>query len=101
MDLSSLEFLMDCCEPHLQDFELVRLSHAANLRKQLRALLDKLAEAEADVLFARWLRQNRTALLELARTHALQKSLDFTDRGFAQAAPAESPPHRHRQHAAD
>jgi hypothetical protein len=39
----------------LQSYELTRLSHAANLRKEIGALLDQWLEENASAMVARWL----------------------------------------------
>jgi hypothetical protein len=58
----SWEYLRQASTPSLQSFELARLSHAANLRREIAALLDEWLEETADALVARWLRQHWTKL---------------------------------------
>ncbi len=53
------EYLRQASEPSLQSFELSRLNHAANLRKEISALLDQWLEETACALVARWLREHR------------------------------------------
>jgi hypothetical protein len=43
----------------LQSYELTRLSHAANLRKEIGALLDQWLEENASAMVARWLMEQR------------------------------------------
>jgi hypothetical protein len=43
----------------LQSYELSRLSHAANLRKEIGALLDQWMEESAAAMLARWLIEQR------------------------------------------
>lgn len=82
-----VEFLLHCSRTSLDDFELSRLNRAANLRKQLRDLYAQLVSAEAEAVFARWLIEHRSALLELSRTGALQESLNFVAGSIVQAGP--------------
>lgn len=43
----------------LQSYELKQLSHAANLRKEISALLDQWLEENASAMLARWLMEQR------------------------------------------
>jgi hypothetical protein len=52
-------FLHNASEPSLESFELSRLNHTANLRKEIAALLDEWIEEAAEALLARWLREDR------------------------------------------
>jgi hypothetical protein len=49
------EFLLSASRNSLQSFELSRLSHAANLRKEISALLDEWMEENSAAMLARWL----------------------------------------------
>ena len=53
------EFLLSASRNSLQSFELSRLSHAANLRKEIGALLDQWMEENAYAMLARLLIQKR------------------------------------------
>ena len=53
------EFLLSASRNSLQSFELSRLSHASNLRKEIVALLDQWLEENAAAMLARWLLQQR------------------------------------------
>jgi hypothetical protein len=53
------EFLLSASRNSLQSYELSRLSHAANLRKEIGALLDQWMEENACAMLARWLIQQR------------------------------------------
>src|SRR6516225_2295306 len=53
------EFLLSASRNSLQSFELSRLSHAANLRKEIGALLDQWMEENAYAMLARLLIQER------------------------------------------
>jgi hypothetical protein len=53
------EFLLSASRNSLQSFELSRLDHAANLRKEISALIDQWMEENAAALLARWLMEQR------------------------------------------
>jgi hypothetical protein len=53
------EFLLSASRNSLQSYELSRLSHAANLRKEIGQLLDSWLEENAAAMLARWLMQQR------------------------------------------
>jgi hypothetical protein len=53
------EFLLSASRNSLQSYELSRLSHAANLRKEIGALLDLWMEKNSAAMLARWLMEQR------------------------------------------
>lgn len=53
------EFLLSASRNSLQSYELSRLAHAANLRKEISALLDQWVEENACAMIARWLIEQR------------------------------------------
>lgn len=53
------EFLLSASRTSLQSYELSRLSHAANLRKEIGALLDQWMEENSAAMLARWLMEQR------------------------------------------
>lgn len=52
------DYLREASVSSLESFELSRLNHAANLRKEITALLEQWIEEAAEALLARWLREN-------------------------------------------
>ena len=48
------EYLRHASVRSLESFELARLGHAANLRKEIVALVDQWLEESATALLARW-----------------------------------------------
>ncbi len=56
-----LEYLISSSDAGLQSFELSRLAQVANLRKELRAILDEFVEAEIQARIARWILEGRRA----------------------------------------
>jgi hypothetical protein len=55
----ALEYLLACSDVSLESFRISRMSRAANLRKQVRALVDEWVEAEVDAGVSRWVLQCR------------------------------------------
>ena len=53
------KFLLSASRNSLQSYELSRLSHAANLRKEIGALLDLWMEENSAAMLARWLMEQR------------------------------------------
>jgi len=53
------DFLLTASRSSLQSYELSRLSHAANLRKEIRQLLDSWVEENSAAMLARWLIEHR------------------------------------------
>ena len=53
------EFLLSASRTSLQSYELSRLSHAANLRKEITQLLDCWLEENTAAMLARWLMEQR------------------------------------------
>jgi len=56
------EYLRSASLTTLQSFELSRLNHAANIRKEISALLDQWLDETACALTARWLWEHRNEL---------------------------------------
>ena len=59
------EFLLSASRNSLQSYELSRLSHAANLRKEIGALLDLWMEENSAAMLARWLMEQRERTLQV------------------------------------
>jgi hypothetical protein len=53
------DYLHDASVPSLESYELSRLNHAANLRREIAALLDQWIEDSSQALLARWVREDR------------------------------------------
>ncbi|HTZ32792.1 MAG TPA: hypothetical protein VMH31_10060 [Methylomirabilota bacterium] len=53
------EFLLSASRNTLQSYELSRLAHAANLRKEIATLLDQWLEENTAANLARWLIEQR------------------------------------------
>lgn len=57
------EFLLSASRNSLHSYELSRLSHAANLRKEITALVDQWVEENSSAMLARWLIEQRERAL--------------------------------------
>ena len=64
------EFLLSASRNSLQSYELTRLSHAANLRKEISVLLDQWLEENTSAMLARWLMEQRERPAQAADTQA-------------------------------
>ena len=53
------DFLKNASQPSLESFELSRLNNAANLRREITALIDQWIEDNSQALLARWVRDRR------------------------------------------
>jgi hypothetical protein len=56
------DFFHDASIASLESYELSRLNHAANLRRQITVLLDQWVEENSQALLARWVREGRALL---------------------------------------
>lgn len=66
------EFLLSASRNSLQSYELSRLSHASNLRKEITALVDQWVEENSSAMLARWLMEHRErerAVVETSEPH--------------------------------
>jgi hypothetical protein len=70
------QYLLECSQMSLEDFELARLDRAANLRKQLRDIAEEWVEAEVEAQLAHWVRGNRRRSVE--RTESIRLSAENT-----------------------
>jgi hypothetical protein len=53
------DYLHDASGPSLESFALSRLNHAANIRREIEALIDQWVEDTAQALLAQWVREDR------------------------------------------
>jgi hypothetical protein len=60
------EFLLTASRNTLQSYELSRLGHAANLRKEISSLLDQWLDENANAMVARWLIEQRERTVRAA-----------------------------------
>ena len=61
-----IDYLRSASRSSLQSFELARLNHAANLHREIAALIDQWLEEKAEAMLARWMLEHRGSLREPA-----------------------------------
>lgn len=61
-----VDYLRSASRSSLQSFELARLNHAANLRREIAVLVDRWLEETAEAMLARWMLEHHGALREPA-----------------------------------
>jgi hypothetical protein len=66
----AFEYLLACSEASLESYRISRMNQAANLRKQVRALVDEWVRAEVDAGLSRW-------MLECRHTDAMPPLLEM------------------------
>src|ERR1700687_3160008 len=57
-----IKYLRNCSENSLRQYELSKLEHVSNLRRELRVLWEEMIEESALALLARWMVENCTAI---------------------------------------
>jgi hypothetical protein len=57
-----LDYLHTASRSSLQSFELARLNHAANLRREISVLMDQWIEETSEAMLARWMLENHSRL---------------------------------------
>jgi len=72
------EFLLTASRNTLQSYELSRLSHAANVRKEIGALLDQWLEENANAMLARWLIDQRKSCVPEQGSPAPSAGVDYS-----------------------
>ena len=82
------EFLLSASRNSLQSFELSRLSHASNLRKEITQLLDSWLEENSEAMLARWLMEQRER--PAPRGHRERTSIRGSDEEHAPAGDARN-----------
>jgi hypothetical protein len=85
------EFLLTASRNSLQSYELTRLSHAANLRKEIGTLMDQWLEENSSAAVARWLMAQRERPADVAEASANDAapptgSIGASDNFFADVA---------------
>jgi hypothetical protein len=93
------EFLLSASRNSLQSYELSRLSHAANLRKEIAQLLDSWLEENSAAMLARWLMEHPKRLaaseMESPADTCAENGHVVSDNVFADCA-GSPPVHRPR-----
>ena len=71
-----VEYLRECSSTSLRYFEMSKLEHVANLRRELTVLLDEMMEEAALALFARWMLEKRSIPEPTSRNGREGKSVE-------------------------
>lgn len=74
------EFLLSASRTTLQSYELSRLAHAANLRKEIGELLDQYFEENTSAMLARWLIEQREKSVLAAADNLEPESVEAQSR---------------------
>jgi len=86
-----IDYLHSASRSSLQSFELGRLNHAANLRREITVLIDQWLEETAEAMLARWMLEHHGSLREPALSVAdLLRS--FQDPGIDPLTEVSQPP---------
>jgi len=82
-----VDYLRSASRTSLQSFELARLNHAANLRREIAALVDQWLEETAEAMVARWMLDHQSSLREpqLSVADLLRNIQDFGLDPFTEA----------------
>ncbi len=84
-----LEYLRELSESGLRRFEIARLNHAANLRKEMLHVMNNWLENVAEAMLARWLIENMERLRGIGDTP--QEALDAESIQRTHAVLADDP----------
>lgn len=87
----SVDMLLEWSLETLHELALKRWALADKLERQIRAMHAEIDRLRSDALLAHWLINNRDALLEIRRTQALQKTLNFVNDGVVEPLSIEAP----------
>jgi hypothetical protein len=63
-----MQYLRECSDNSLRHYEVVKLEHVANLRRELRVLWDEMLEESSLALLSRWMLEHRSYLRSRVRT---------------------------------
>ena len=75
------EFLLSASRNSLHSYELSRLGHSANLRKEIGALLDQWLEENACALLARWLIEQRERPPRSSHSPVIEAPIPASEQG--------------------
>jgi len=65
-----LDYLQAASRASLQNFELTRLNHAANLRQEIAVLIDQWIQETSEAMLARWMLDHHKSLRSTPMTPA-------------------------------
>jgi hypothetical protein len=79
------DYLHDASSPSLESFALSRLNHAANIRREIEALIDQWIEDTAQALLAQWVREDRALTHSVIHPVRTKPQVEFA---FAEPLPS-------------
>src|SRR5580658_6154699 len=88
-----LEFFLTSSATGLESFELSRMNRAANLRKELRQVMEEWIEAEVNARFARWVLESRRAQTLSCRVDLRAQARTVEPRALEQVSISFLPAH--------
>lgn len=83
------KFLREASDRALESYELSRLNHAANLKREIAALLDQWIEDNSEALLARWMRARSKSEVNPSEVIS-QPDLPLSDSSASIVQPARS-----------
>lgn len=63
-----MQYLRECSDNSLRHYEVVKLEHVANLRRELRVLWEEMLEESSLALLSRWMLEHRSYLRSRVQT---------------------------------
>ena len=82
------EFLLSASRNTLQSYELSRLAHAANLKKEISALLEQWLQETTAANLARWLIEQRQRTVTVASDEEVHEPASASNGGVGSSAVA-------------
>jgi hypothetical protein len=94
-----LDYLQAASRASLQSYELTRLNHAANLRQEIAALIDRWIQETSEAMLARWMLDHHKSLqaaplssAEVVRTLIDSEATLFPESGSPLSEMVPAPP---------
>ena len=72
-----VELLFDCSKTTLQEYVLARLNSSANLKKELRSLIEMTLDCLVEARFGQWMMEHREDLRSMTSLPVGEEFLDF------------------------
>jgi hypothetical protein len=84
-----LDYLQAASRASLQSFELTRLNHAANLRREIAAMIDQWIQETLAAMLARWMLDHHQSLQSdaMSSTDVVRTLVDSVSSLFPEAPP--------------
>ena len=72
-----VELLFDCSKTTLQEYVLARLNSSANLKKELRSLIEMTLDCLVEARFGQWMMEHREELRGMTSLPVSEEFFDF------------------------